>query len=198
MPRILKPHLGPFPHLPQAGTLPRADASEEIRIHSVWEVGYKELAWSTPMEPGPAGKVRTQLDLLCALPLPPHWKGSCRAELGQEEGLGRGQAGQLRLCQVGQGPLTSQMPLTAPIHASLSSRFSAEQTRMVSVASPGPHSGRNSGGHHGGLGGLGVWGHSLEWRKIGGNPKQENQSRHPSWRKCYFEPSLAGWRVEGM
>lgn len=107
-----------------------------------------------PMRPGPAGEVSKQWDLLCALPVPPPcWKSSCRAELGR--GLGPGWAGRkarlgagwpARKARVGAGwpagALLNWVGATclprshsAPIHDPLFSRFSAEQTRMVSLAS---------------------------------------------------------------
>lgn len=95
-----------------------------------------------PMRPGPAGEVSKQWDLLCALPVPPLLEEFLQAELGR--GLGPGWAG--RKARLGAGwPAEALLswvgasclprPHSAPIHDPLFSRFSAEQTRMVSLAS---------------------------------------------------------------
>jgi hypothetical protein len=49
--------LAHLPNLPQAGTVPRADALDRTWARlQLWEVGVQELAWSTPMLPIPAGE----------------------------------------------------------------------------------------------------------------------------------------------
>lgn len=77
------------------------------------------------------------------------------------------------------GALASRAALTVPIYAPLSSRFSAEQTRMVSVTSPGSTVWGFGGRHQGGSAQCWVWGHSLEWTTILGRPKSEESLQAP-------------------
>lgn len=119
----------------------------EIRIFSVGGGGARSWPGAPPMKPSPAGKSEQQGDLLCALPLPPHWKapgGLSRA--GGWARLGKGADWPAGALSARAG--ASDLPASShsSIHASLSSRFSAEQTRMVSVAFPGPTGGGTVGG----------------------------------------------------
>lgn len=83
--------------------------------------------------------------------------GPALGQAGQEGRLGQG-AGWPAGAQSGRAGASYLPDSThSSIHASLSSRCSAEQTRMVSVAFPGPRW-EEQWGASWRLGGLGVWG----------------------------------------
>ena len=104
----------------------------------VWEVKVQRASLENPPQGQALREKGASHGARCALF--PLLEKALEGRAGQEEGRCRGQTGQLGLCGFGGGgALASQLP--APTPALLSSRFSAEQTRMVSVASPESHAG---------------------------------------------------------